>query len=239
MTSSAAPSQAERRQLLANSFLFSQLEPSHLDEMLIAARTKRAKAREVIFHRGDEGSHVYAIVRGRLKVVVPSTDGKEMVVAILEPGEVFGEMALLEGSDRTATVTAIEDSELLVLGRREFIPILERHPKVAIRLLAALSGRLRQVNALVGDTLFLNLPARLAKKLLSLARRFGQPAGRGIRIALKLSQTDLGNLVGTSRESINKQIRQWEEEGLIRMEQGSVVIADPDQLEALSGLAEV
>jgi CRP/FNR family transcriptional regulator, cyclic AMP receptor protein len=149
---------------------------------------------------------------------------------------VIGEIALLDQQPRSATVQAVEDVTLLTLHRRDLLPFLERNPKAAIRLAAVLARRIRNLTELAEDTVFLGLPSRLAKKLLSLADRYGKPTPEGLKIDLKLPQHELGELVGTSRESINKTLRQWGEEKLVSFASGYITIRDRDRLEDLADL---
>lgn len=224
----------EKRKLLSKSILFSQLPSDDLDGLAKYAKIKNVSPREVIFHKSDTGSQMCIIVRGRVKLSSLSDEGKELVFGVLEADEIFGEISLLDGLQRSATVTAIEPTELLAIERRDFIPFLERHPDVAINLLSTLASRLRLTDEIFEDTLFLNLPARLAKKLLALADQYGEENKDGIKINLKLSQGEIGNLVGTSRESINKQMRAWQEEGLIAYDKGYVTLLQRDDLEDLT-----
>jgi len=227
----------QRRELLAKGSLFSKLSESELDTLVQVSRVKKLRAREELFHKGDPGSQVYLISKGRLKVITTSAEGDDVVFSIMAPGEVFGELALLCSGRRTATVTAIEASELIVLDRREFLPFLRAHPEAAIRLLEVLAYRCLRISELLEDTTFLNLPARLAKKLVSLSRVHGLQTPEGIRIDLKLSQAEIGDLVATTRESVNKQMKTWSEEGLVSMKRGIVTIHRVDDLEALAGFA--
>jgi CRP-like cAMP-binding protein len=227
----------QRRELLAKGSLFSKLSEHQLDALVQVSRVQKLRARQELFHKGDPGSQVYLIVRGRLKVITTSAQGEDVVFNIMGPGEVFGELALLAGGRRTATITAIDDSELLVLDRREFLPFLKTDPEAAIKLLEVLAERLLRIGELVEDTTFLNLPARLAKKLLSLSRAYGVATSGGTRIDLKLSQAELGDLVATTRESINKQMKTWSDEGLVSMKSGIITIHRIDDLEALAGFA--
>lgn len=223
-------------ELLANSFMFSQLPARDLERLARFAKFKQVKAREVIIHKADRGNQMSVVVKGRVKLSTLSDEGKEMTFGVLETGEIFGEISLLDGQHRSATVTAIEPTELLVIERRDFIPFLEQHPKVAIKLLAILAYRLRLTDEIFEDTLFRNLPSRLAKKFLMLADKYGEQIPQGVKINLKLSQQEIGNLVGTSRESVNKQMRAWEDEGLIAFNKGYVTILKPDELEELIDL---
>ena len=225
----------QKRELLTNVPLFQGLGLEELDALIPVTRTVSLTKREELFHKGDEGAQVYVVIRGKLKVLTTSDSGDDVVFSILGPGEVFGEIALLGGTPRTATVTAIDPCELLIIDRRDFLSFLRGHPDVAINLLEVLAQRMKRVSELVEDTLFLNLPLRLAKKLLSLAHAYGRPHAEGLRLDLKLSQEEWGDLVGTTRESVNKQLRAWTEDGLITVDRGYIVIHNRRELEKLAG----
>ena len=225
----------QKRGLLSSVPLFQGLGSKELDALIPVARTVSLANREELFHKGDEGAQVYVVIGGNLKVLTTSEDGDDVVFSILGPGEAFGEIALLGGTPRTATVTAIDPCELLIIDRRDFLSFLRGHPEVAINLLEVLAQRMKRVSEFVEDTLFLNLPLRLAKKLVSLSRAYGKPHAEGLRLDLKLSQEEWGDLVGTTRESINKQLRAWTEEGLITIDRGYIVIHDRRGLEKLAG----
>jgi len=229
----------DKVRILRLSALFAQIDEADLRKLVQFVKVHEFGPRKVIFHKGDPGAQVYLIVSGHVKVTTLSEEGKEIVFEILDAGEVFGEISLLDGGERTATVTTMETCRLLVLERRDFIPFLEQHPRVAIELLVTVCSRLRATDELLEDTLFRNLTARLAKKLLALAESYGstQPGGN-VRIELRLSQQELGQLVGTSRESVNKQIRVWERTGLIGVEQRHIVILRHDELELLAQSAQ-
>jgi CRP-like cAMP-binding protein len=224
-----------KRDLLVRVSLFSGLAEKDLDALIGVARITRLPARAELFHKGDQGTQVYVVIRGKLKALTTSEEGDDVVFSILDEGEVFGEIALLGRPQRSATVTAITACELLMIDRRDFLSFLRGHPAVAIELLAVLAERLKRVSELVEDTLFLNLPVRLAKKLVHYASGYGERCPDGVKIDLKLSQEEWGDLVGATRESINKQLRAWTEEGLITMEHGYVVIHRPRELEKLAG----
>jgi len=225
---------AEKVLHLRHNALFAQIPENELRKLVKFVKIQEFASRKVIFHKGDPGAQVYLIVSGRVKITTLSEDGKEIVFEILDAGAVFGEISLLDGMERTATVTTMEKCRLLVLERRDFIPFLEQNPKVAIELLVTVCSRLRATDELIEDTLFRNLTARLAKKLLSLANSYGSKEPGGVLIHLKLSQQELGQLVGTSRESVNKQLRVWERMGLIGVEQRYITIHHPSELELLS-----
>ncbi|MEE8582011.1 MAG: Crp/Fnr family transcriptional regulator [Myxococcota bacterium] len=224
----------DRRKLLANVSIFRDLGDETLDLLLAVTTTKRLEAKQVLFRKGDPGTRLYGVIEGRIKVSSAGADGREMVFGYFDPGEVIGEIALLDSNPRSATVVAMEPSELLSLDRRDFLPFLERHPKLAIHLGEILAARLRRLSETAEDAMFLTLPSRLAKKLLGLATNYGTKTRSGTLIALRLSQQELGELVGTSRESINKQLRTWVQDELLQVERGKITILDWKGLEAFA-----
>jgi len=227
----------DRRRLLAGVSIFSSLSDTELDELLGATSSRRVARGEVLFRKGDPGRQLYGVVEGRLRIYATGPDGKEMVFHIADPGDVIGEIALLDSNPRSANVVALEAAELLTLDRRDFLPFLDRHPRVAVRLAELLAARVRRLSELAEDSILLALRARLAKRLLALARHYGVETSEGTRIELKLPQQALGEMVGTSRESINKQLREWTQGGLVRFERGTVTVLDERGLAALATLA--
>jgi CRP-like cAMP-binding protein len=214
--------------------LFSQLEPRELEKLAQITAIKRLRARETLARKGDPGSQAYVIMKGRLRISSAGAEGKETVLRIMDPGEVVGEIALLDGQPRSASMSALEPTELLVIQRRDLIPFLERHPKTAIKLLATLTGLVRNLSNQLEDRVFLGLPSRLAKKLLALADNYGKDTAAGILIDMRIPQAALGEMVGTSRESVNKQLQTWRKQGLIRTDKLYITILDRDALEDLA-----
>lgn len=228
------PKAADRLALLSNHWLLGHLDGAEIERLGRHARIQRHRAHEVIFRKGDAGQGMMAVLSGRVKIGATSGKDKEVVLAIIGPGEVFGEIALLDGKPRTADATAMEPTELLVLDRRDFMPCLEHHPEVCLRIINVLCDRLRRTNEQLEDTLFLVRSARLAKTLLRLAREYGMRTPDGVRIDIKLSQRELGYLVGMRRESLNRQLGHWRDQGLIAIEGGRISIRDPARLERAS-----
>lgn len=226
-----------RRALIERVPLFARLEPAQLDALAAATSTRRLAAREELFHKGDVASQVYVVSSGRLKVTSTSSEGNEMVLNLLDAGEVVGELPMLIGGERTATIVALEPSELVVLERREFLRFLREHPESAVTLLAVMADRLVRLSEILEDTIFLGVGVRIAKRLLALAEQFGEEHESGVVVALRLSQSDLASYVGTTRETVNKQMRAWTEAGVLQMESGSITIHRRDELERLAGLA--
>jgi CRP-like cAMP-binding protein len=226
---------ADRRALLAATPLFQDLDPKQLDEIARVAHSKQLVRHEELFHKGDEGAEIFVVVEGKLKVLTTSIHGDEIVFSILGRGDVFGEIALFAGTPRTATIVAIEACDLLAVHRRDLFALLTAYPKSALSLLRVLAARLIRLSELVEDTQFLSLTSRLAKTLSALATDYGEQTDAGMRVDLRLSQGEWGNLLGVTRESINKQIRIWTTQGILSADHGYIVIHRPDELEKIAG----
>jgi CRP/FNR family transcriptional regulator, cyclic AMP receptor protein len=224
----------DRKTMLARHFLLAQLSADELDRLLAMAGEREFKPGQVIFQKGDPGTSLMAVLDGRVRISAYSEDGKEIILNIIEAGGLFGEIALLDGKERTADATAMGRTRLLILDRRDFIPFLERNPKIAIRLFEVLCERVRRTSELVESVAFLDFAARLARLLLRLAETYGEETEAGVRLSLRLSQQDLGNLIATTRESVNRQLNAWQQEGLLALDQGRITIKDRDALEALT-----
>jgi CRP/FNR family cyclic AMP-dependent transcriptional regulator len=220
----------DKHRALAGHPLFGQLSAEERERLVTYMRISRFKARTTLFEKGDPGSSMMLVLRGSIKICTHSEEGKELVFRLITQGGFFGEIALLDGRERTAAAVTLEEGEMLVLERRDFIPFLERHPDACLRLMAVLCERLRTTSELVEEVLFLEGEARLAKRFVYLADKFGRDVGDGVRIERRLSQTQLGNMVGMSRESINKQLGQWRREELVRDDDGFYTITDMDRL---------
>ncbi len=223
-----------KRDALLGSPLFAAMQPAELDEILKFASERRVRRGQTIFQRGDNGSSLMAVLRGRVRISSVSADGKEVTLNVISPGEIFGEIALLDGQPRSADATATEDTLLLVVERRQFLPFLRQNEDLYLRLLAVLCARLRRTSTALEEIALFDLPVRLARVLLKLADDYGRPNGHGTRIDLKLSQRDLSNLVASSRESVNKQLRVWREEGVVDQEDGFIVLRRPARLRDLT-----
>ena len=197
--------------------LFKELRPEDITILCESTRTIMLKKGEVLFRKDDEGTALYIIQQGSVKIVLPSVDGDEIIPAIFTRGDFFGEMSLLDGMPRSADAVAMEPCELLVLNRSNFLDFLKGNENVIQSILSALSMRLRRTDDLLEDTCFLNISARFAKKLVELAEEHGEQEGDLIFINLDLKQRDLASMVGATRESINKELRLLREKGLISM----------------------
>jgi len=224
---------ADDARFLARHFLFQDLDPALLDQVAALCVRRRLGAGETLFLKGDEGDALYGILDGVIRIGAMAPSGREIILNVLEAGDVFGEIALLDGLPRSADAVALNATELLVLRRRDFLPLLEREPRLAIHLLELLCERVRWTSELIEDAAFLGVPARLAKRLLGLATVYGRPVPDGVQIELKISQSTLGQMMGTSRETINKILQSWRKEGWIALEHRHVVVRDRSALEAV------
>ncbi|UEM18861.1 Crp/Fnr family transcriptional regulator [Skermanella mucosa] len=225
----------EKLAVLAEHSLLKHVDPGELSQLAAYATVAQHRPRAIIFRQGDPGSSMMAVLSGRVRICSYSAEGKEVTLNIVRKGEYFGEIALLDGKHRTAEAVAIEDTSLLVLERRHFLPWLESHPTVCLRMFNVLCDRLRRTSTQLEDTLFLEVPIRLARCLVRLATAFGvEERGGGTRIDVKLSQQQLGTLVGITRESTNKHLNEWQRDGLITVSAGSITIRDLDGLRELA-----
>jgi CRP-like cAMP-binding protein len=215
---------------LAKMPLFSELTDEERARLAALLRARRYARGEVIFLEGDEGTALCLIAEGRIRIQLTGADGREVVITVYGPGEIFGEMALLDGEPRSADAIAQEPSRVFWLQRDDFQAFLEDHPRAAMKMLAALSRRLRHTTRVVQDATFRDVPARLARVLMDLVARDGQPAEDGIRIETRMTQSDLASRVGASRETVNRALRGFEEHGWIRWEGSRIVIVRPDDL---------
>lgn len=218
------------RGVLAEHDLLRHLPDDALDRLAGVATVRSYKTGQTIFMRGDPGESMMVVASGRIRISRTSYDGREVVLAVFGPGEVLGEIAMIDGGERTADAAALEPTDLLILHRRDFHAFLLEHPQVAIELLVLFCRRLREADDQLEDLNFLPLRTRLAKRLIDLADHFGRETDHGVRIGIPMSQQFLASMIGTSREAVNKQLRAWEAEGIIELGTRSVTITDPDAL---------
>ena len=225
-----------KRQAFRKTSLFSSLTESELDKIAGMAKLLALPPGSTLFMKGDPGDRLFIVIKGIIRISTVSMEGRETTLNLIGAGQMLGEIAVLDGGDRTADATTIDATELLAIEKRDLLAFLEQNPRCCIRMLAACADRLRWISGLLEDANFLELPARLAKRLLLLARTFGRPVSDGIRIDLRLSQQDLATHMNVTRESVNKLIHSWQMEGLVQTGRGWVIVRDED---ALEGLAEV
>lgn len=219
--------------LIKNSPLLAPLPPA--DCRVVAENFIRRSFRrgESIFRQGEPGGHLYLIESGRVKITSLSPDGREVLVAIIGPGEIFGELSLFDVGLRTADARTMEETVLHALSHDIFRHYIEAHPKVAWEMLRILAGRLRRADEVLQDAAFFDVPGRVAKRLLTLAKQHGsRDANGGMRIDVPLTQEEIAQMVGASRESVNKALASFLDRGWVSMEERTYTILDPDALAA-------
>ncbi|MGD8439312.1 MAG: Crp/Fnr family transcriptional regulator [Holophagae bacterium] len=199
------------RELLTSVELFTEMANEELDELTDLAQIKKLGKDTTIFHAGDPADAVYVVASGRVKVVVTSSDGKEFILTVLGAGQVFGEMALLESTTRSASVITLSAVELLAINRTDFQRLLDSNPRISQRLMAILSRRLRRANAKMESLAYMDVAGRLARYLLDLARDHGQRLGNGWVVVRRPTHSDIAHSIGTSRETVSRLINEFEE----------------------------
>jgi len=222
----AGPTYEEKRQIFERHFLLGKLTPGEVDTLLAYSRVERYPATTEIYAKGSPGNCMMLVLRGTAKMSSVSAEGKEIVLNMMNPGDLFGEIALLDGGERSADAVAMTDCELLVLNRRDFMPILEHRADICMMLLRILCQRLRQTSEQVEDVLFRHLESRVAKALLLLAESATLHGVPGSPVELHVSQRELGNIAGGSRESVNKILQSWHKVGWIELGKGTILIRD-------------
>jgi CRP/FNR family cyclic AMP-dependent transcriptional regulator len=213
--------------------VFQHLPPPALDALHRRARRRAFRKGEVIFHRDDPGSSLYLVISGRVRVMVASHGGEELTLAILRAGDCFGEMALLSEGERTATVVALEATETLTIQHDDFFDALADSPPALVALLQMVMQRLVAANAQLLAASYLDVPSRLARKLLELAETDGVVTPAGTRLELALTQQALASMLGASRESTGRALCDFRERGLIRTDNHRIVLLRPELLAAV------
>jgi CRP-like cAMP-binding protein len=216
--------------------LFASFAEEDLEHLTQCGSSRVFKAREMIFHEGDPGGSMYVVLSGRVKVSAFSADGREVVLNFAGPGDVLGEITLLDGGPRTASAVPIETTRLFHLARNDVLPILQRSPAAALHIISVLCERLRATNRMVEDTIFLGAAPRLARAILRLVELHGHADGSTWRLDMRLPQSTLGAHVGLMRESVNRQMRAWQEGGVLRSDEDGLVILRRSVLEEVAEL---
>jgi CRP/FNR family cyclic AMP-dependent transcriptional regulator len=185
---------------------------------------------ERLFAEGDAGDKLYIILSGKIKLSKAAPDGRENLLSVHGPGEMFGELSLFDPIPRTSSATAVTDARLAALAHDELRKWLTTRPEVAMHLLRALAQRLRRINEVKADLVFTDVPGRVAKALLDLSERFGVPTPDGVQVNHDLTQEELAQLVGASRETVNKALADFAARGWIQLAAKSVLVTDTDRL---------
>lgn len=218
----------EIRELIARHPLFVEMGPEVVDRMVSAGRVARFPVGKILFQQSDDGDALYCVLGGRVRISRCTPDGREVIITLMSRGEIFGEMALLDNMPRTADATIEESATLLVVLKSEFQSLLRLYPILTLHLLRMICNRLRESNERVEDAALLPVPARLAKRLLNLNDKIG------IGDPVRISQSDLGRFLGTSRESVNKHLKRWSNEGFLELGRNVVRLLDIEALKTIA-----
>jgi CRP/FNR family cyclic AMP-dependent transcriptional regulator len=230
-TADARGSSSGKLAVLRKHPYFSDLEPEAFDQLCRYAKHTTLKRGVAICSKGDPGTSLYAVISGTVKISTSSADGRSAILNLIGPGEIFGEVALLDGLARTADATANTNCEVFVIDRREFIPFVKSQPALAMKFIELLCMRLRWTSDQVEQVILQNLPGRLASALIRLTEKHKlAPGGRTITV----TQQEISEMVGMTRESINKQLRVWAARKWVRLEHGAIVVLDAESLQELA-----
>ena len=210
--------------------LFTALDDAASASLLANMVSVKIAKGTILFAEGDGGDQLYVIAEGKLKLGTSSGDGRENLLSILGPGEMFGELSLFDPGPRTSTATAVTDAKLLSLGQEKLLPWLAENPMVSLQLLAGLAQRLRRTNEAVGDLVFSDVPGRVAKALIDLGERFGKQTDEGLFVHHDLTQEELAQLVGASRETVNKALADFAGRNWLKLDGRAVLITDFERL---------
>ncbi|HUL82448.1 MAG TPA: Crp/Fnr family transcriptional regulator [Gammaproteobacteria bacterium] len=225
----AAASTRTAKAVLQKNILFRGLSEAALERIASIATRRHYSKGAVIFAQGQPGDALFAVITGQVRISATGVGGQEVFLNIMEPGDAFGEVAVMDGLPRTAGASALDDTSLIVIRRADFLQLLEREPKLAIHLLKLLCERLRWTSALVEETAFLAGPARLAKRLLILASLHGRSTSVG-ELELRISQADLARFLNISRQIVNQNLREWQRSGWVDLGNSRIVIRRPEAL---------
>ena len=215
---------------LRDSCLFEGADERALQDVARQLRRRRFRRNETIFHQGDPGDAVHVVSAGAVKIVLPSLEGEEAIIATLRSGDFFGELALLDGAPRSATAVALETSETWTLPRAAFLELIDRDKALRESLLAGLAVELRRITGHVEDLHFLDLAGRLASRLARLARE-ADPESNEVRLDWPYTQSDLASMIGGTRQSVNKLLSGLVDRGLVIIAKDTLLIPDVEALE--------
>lgn len=217
-------------EVLRRAPLFTALDDDAAASLHSSMDTVKIAKGVILFKEGDDGEHLYVVIEGKIKLGTSSGDGRENLLSILGPGEMFGELSLFDPGPRTSTATAVTDAKLKSLSHDKVIPWLKQNPEVSLQLLERLAQRLRRTNEAVGDLVFSDVPGRVAKALIDLGDRFGKRVDEGLLVNHDLTQEELAQLVGASRETVNKALADFAGRNWLKLDGRAVLITDLERL---------
>ena len=215
--------------------LFDGVSPSEMQEMEKITRMEEVKKRQPLYLPGDPSSNVYLLKKGRVKIANTAPSGKEVTFDILEPGEVFGELDVLDDAPRSTSAETLDDAVICVIPRKDFDQYLAMHPTVMFKLTKLIGLRLKKIQSRVEDLVFRDVPARLAHLLLELSKSDGVAENQGIRLKVKLTHQEMANLIGCSRETVSASMGQFRDDGLIEMDGRTITLVNEKGLTDLLG----
>jgi len=215
---------------MARSPLFPGIAPDELTRIAKAMARRRYRRHEVIFHEGDPGDSLHVLVEGRVKISRESRDGEEAIVALLRPGDAFGDLVLLDGAPRSATATAVEPTETLAMSRATFADLVDGGSPFRWSLLAGVAQRVRRLTDQLAEVHFLDLSGRLAHQLTRLAEEGSPSATAEVRLDRSITQSDLAAMVGGTRQRVNQILGEFADEGLVEVDADGLLIRDLDGL---------
>lgn len=213
--------------------LFADLSPSEMHEMERITRMEEIKKRQPLYLPGDPSENVYLLKRGRVKIANTAPSGKEVTFDILEPGEIFGELEVLEDIPRSTSAEALDDALICIIPRKDFDQYLSMHPNVTVKLTKLIGLRLKKIQSRIEDLVFRDVPARLAHLLSELSKTEGVAEKEGVRLKVKLTHQEMANLIGCSRETVSTTMGLFRDQGLIQMDGRTITILKPDGLSRL------
>ncbi len=215
--------------------LFDGISPSEMQEMEKITRMEEVKKRQPLYLPGDPSSSVYLLKRGRVKIANTAANGKEVTFDILEAGDVFGELDVLEDAPRSTSAETLDDALICVIPRKDFDQYLAMHPSVMFKLTKLIGLRLKKIQSRVEDLVFREVPARLADLLLKLSQSDGVVDGQGVRLKAKLTHQEMANLIGCSRETVSATMGQFRDEGFLQIDGRTITILNEQGLTRIQG----
>jgi CRP-like cAMP-binding protein len=213
--------------------LFRDFEDTELSEIATTVGVKRFNKHQFIVRESEPGDTFFMIVSGSISVCRIASDGRETILSILKEGDFFGEMSMFDTSLRSASIKALTEVEVGTINRTDFLDLIDRNPKIGRLLVIELAERLRAANALIAATTSQDIRARLATLLLNLSEQFGEPVENGTRISLRLTNQEMANMIGTTRETVNRTLNRFWDDQLVDMRTAHVVVTSPEKLRAL------
>lgn len=222
-----------RAQLLENVPFLAALEAADREALAGYMRPRQFSRGDIIFHKDDPGHALFIVEEGSVRIYLPGIQGADLTLALLGRGDFFGDLSLLDGAPRSASAAAAGDSALLVLDRSDFVRLVSSRPSATLAVLAVVARRLRETDEMASDLAFMNVGGRLAKKLLELAASHGSQRADGVLLDIRLTQEEIANMIGVTRESVNRNLARFRQAGVLRMEGRRLLLRDPEGLAKL------